>query len=57
MPGHWAIPGLDQLGLGLGNLLGLDFEDGALALGGGSVARFLPGGPQGRPEPYAELFA
>jgi hypothetical protein len=39
----------------LGELLDLPAEDGLVQVGE-SVVRFLPGGPQGRPELHAELF-
>jgi hypothetical protein len=39
----------------LGQLLEVDQWDGQLVLGGTTV-RFLPEGPRGRPELYAELF-
>ena len=39
----------------LSRLLELDQWDGQLVLGGTTV-RFLPEGPRGRPELYAELF-
>jgi hypothetical protein len=41
---------------GLAGVLGGDAEEGVVALDG-SVVRFIPGGPQGRPELHAELFA
>lgn len=40
----------------LSELLGLDSSDASVAVGP-AVVRFLPGGPQGRPELSAELFA
>ncbi|HEX5449551.1 MAG TPA: hypothetical protein VFW85_05795 [Gaiellaceae bacterium] len=40
----------------LADILGLDAEDGAVTVGG-TVVRFVPGGPEGRPELYAERFA
>jgi hypothetical protein len=39
----------------LAELLGLDTEDHAVAVGP-TVVRFLPGGPEGRPELYGERF-
>jgi hypothetical protein len=39
----------------LADLLGLEAQYGAVELGDSTV-RFVPGGPQGRPELYAELF-
>jgi hypothetical protein len=39
----------------LADLLGLDAVDGAVLIGGAAV-RFLPGGPEGRPELHAERF-
>jgi hypothetical protein len=39
----------------LADLLGLDATDGAVDVGG-TVVRFIPGGPEGRPELYAERF-
>lgn len=40
----------------LATVLGLEARRGAVEIGETTV-RFLPGGPQGRPELYAELFA
>ena len=40
----------------LADLLGTETEDNAVRLGD-TVVRFLPGGPEGRPELYAERFA
>jgi len=40
----------------LADILGLDADDGAVTVGG-TVVRFVPGGPEGRPELYAERFA
>jgi hypothetical protein len=39
----------------LADILGLDVEHDAVAIGD-TVVRFLPGGPEGRPELYAERF-
>jgi hypothetical protein len=39
----------------LGDLLGLEVERAAIEIGD-TLVRFLPGGPQGRPELYGELF-
>ena len=39
----------------LADILGLDVDHDAVAVGD-SVVRFLPGGPEGRPELYAERF-
>ena len=39
----------------LADILGLDVEQDAVAVGG-TIVRFLPGGPEGRPELYAERF-
>jgi len=39
----------------LADILGLDADDGAVTVGG-TVVRFVPGGPEGRPELYAERF-
>jgi hypothetical protein len=39
----------------LGDLLNLETDGGIVVLGE-TVVRFLPGGPQGRPELHAELF-
>ena len=39
----------------LADLLGLEVERGAVAVGD-TIVRFMPGGPQGRPELYGELF-
>src|SRR4051794_36561779 len=40
----------------LADILGVRMEDNAVAIGD-SVVQFLPGGPEGRPELYAEKFA
>jgi hypothetical protein len=40
----------------LADILGLEMEGNAVAVGD-TVVRFLPGGPEGRPELYAERFA
>jgi hypothetical protein len=40
----------------LGDLLTLEAEEGSVAIGR-TLVRFLPGGPQGRPELNAELFS
>ena len=40
----------------LADILGLDADEGAVTVGG-TVVRFVPGGPEGRPELYAERFA
>jgi hypothetical protein len=39
----------------LADILGLDLVDDAVDVGG-TVVRFLPGGPEGRPELYGERF-
>jgi hypothetical protein len=39
----------------LADILGLKREDAAVDVGG-SIVRFVPGGPEGRPELYAERF-
>jgi hypothetical protein len=39
----------------LADILGLELEDAAVDVGG-SIVRFVPGGPEGRPELYAERF-
>ena len=39
----------------LADVLGADAERGAVEVGD-TIVRFVPGGPQGRPELYAELF-
>ena len=39
----------------LGELLGLESEEEAVQMGE-TVVRFVPGGPQGRPELFAEQF-
>jgi hypothetical protein len=39
----------------LADILGLDATDDAVDVGG-TVVRFVPGGPEGRPELYAERF-
>jgi hypothetical protein len=39
----------------LADVLGLEADKGAVEIGD-TVIRFVPGGPQGRPELYAELF-
>ena len=40
----------------LADILGLEMADAKVDVGG-SVVRFLPGGPEGRPELYGERFA
>lgn len=40
----------------LADILGLELEDNAVDIGG-TVVRFVPGGPEGRPELYGERFA
>ena len=40
----------------LADILGLEMDDNAVAVGE-AVVRFLPGGPEGRPELYGERFA
>jgi hypothetical protein len=39
----------------LGEILGVPIEDGSVEVGR-TLVRFLPGGPQGRPELHGELF-
>ncbi len=39
----------------LADLLGLEAWDGAVSVGD-TIVRFVPGGPQGRPQLHAELF-
>jgi hypothetical protein len=39
----------------LADILGLELEDTAVDIGG-TVVRFVPGGPEGRPELYGERF-
>jgi hypothetical protein len=39
----------------LAELLGLEHRNGGVEVGA-TLVRFLPGGPQGRPELYGELF-
>jgi hypothetical protein len=39
----------------LADILGLELEDDAVDVGG-SIVRFVPGGPEGRPELYGERF-
>jgi hypothetical protein len=39
----------------LADILGLDLQDNAVQVGG-TLVRFLPGGPEGRPELYGERF-
>jgi hypothetical protein len=39
----------------LADILGLELKDNAVDVGG-SIVRFVPGGPDGRPELYAERF-
>jgi len=39
----------------LADLLGLDRDDAAVDVGG-TVVRFVEGGPEGRPELHAERF-
>jgi hypothetical protein len=52
---HLRADDPDGKASGLGSLLGMDVEDGLLELDG-TLVRFVPGGPQGRPELHAELF-
>ena len=40
----------------LADILGLEVDDAAVNVGG-TVVRFVPGGPEGRPELYGERFA
>jgi len=40
----------------LADILGVDLQDDAVQVGG-TVVRFLPGGPEGRPELHGERFA
>ena len=40
----------------LASILGLDSDRGAVEIGD-ALVRFIPGGPEGRPELHAELFA
>ncbi len=40
----------------LADILGLELDDTTVDVGG-SIVRFLPGGPEGRPELYGERFA
>ena len=40
----------------LADILGLELHDDAVEIGG-TVVRFVPGGPEGRPELYGERFA
>jgi catechol 2,3-dioxygenase-like lactoylglutathione lyase family enzyme len=40
----------------LADILGLTMEDATVDVGG-TIVRFLPGGPEGRPELYGERFA
>jgi catechol 2,3-dioxygenase-like lactoylglutathione lyase family enzyme len=40
----------------LADILGLTMEDSTVDVGG-TIVRFLPGGPEGRPELYGERFA
>jgi catechol 2,3-dioxygenase-like lactoylglutathione lyase family enzyme len=40
----------------LADILGLEMEDNAVDVGG-AIVRFVPGGPEGRPELYGERFA
>jgi hypothetical protein len=40
----------------LADILGLELEDAAVDIGG-TVVRFVPGGPEGRPELYGERFS
>jgi hypothetical protein len=39
----------------LADVLGLELDDGSVDVGG-TIVRFLPGGPEGRPELYGERF-
>jgi catechol 2,3-dioxygenase-like lactoylglutathione lyase family enzyme len=45
----------DQKAAALAELFGLDLYDSAVRIGE-TVVRFVPGGPQGRPELHGELF-
>jgi catechol 2,3-dioxygenase-like lactoylglutathione lyase family enzyme len=53
---HLLADDADAKASALSELLGLDSSDASVAVGP-AVVRFLPGGPQGRPELSAELFA
>ncbi len=46
----------DQKAGVLADILGLDLQRDAVEVGE-TIVRFLPGGPEGRPELYAERFA
>ena len=52
---HLRADDPDAKANGLAGLLGADAEDGLVRLDG-TLVRFLPGGPQGRPELHGELF-
>jgi hypothetical protein len=45
----------DTKAAALADVLGLDLHDNAVTVGGTTV-RFIPGGPEGRPELYGERF-
>jgi hypothetical protein len=53
---HLRADDPDAKANGLAGLLGADAEDGLVQLDG-TLVRFLPGGPQGRPELHGELFS
>jgi catechol 2,3-dioxygenase-like lactoylglutathione lyase family enzyme len=46
----------DEKAEALASILGLESDRGAVEIGD-AVVRFIPGGPEGRPELHAELFA
>jgi len=46
----------DEKAEALASLLGLEVDRGAVEIGD-AVVRFIPGGPEGRPELHGELFA
>jgi catechol 2,3-dioxygenase-like lactoylglutathione lyase family enzyme len=46
----------DEKAEALASLLGLEVDKGAVEIGD-AIVRFIPGGPEGRPELHGELFA
>ena len=52
---HLRADDPDMKAVALGDLLAVDSRHGAVEVGA-TIVRFVPGGPQGRPELYAELF-
>jgi catechol 2,3-dioxygenase-like lactoylglutathione lyase family enzyme len=52
---HLLADDPDVKAAALAELLDVETENGSVEVGG-TIVRFLPGGPQGRPELHAELF-